>query len=83
MELLTVYIGDEGKEVSEEDSFIAAVETLDNALDNSTNAFKSVGKWLGNVPEMLGKLFTFLPPEISIIIGLGIVMIIVLRIAGR
>lgn len=79
----TEYINRDGEIVDESQSFNAVVDTVGNAIESSTSALNNIGSWLGQVPELVGNLFTFLPPEIIAFIGLGIALVVILRIAGR
>jgi len=72
-----------GEYVSEEESLEGAMFDMENGLQSATDTIQNVGSWVGQVPDLVGTIFTFLPIEIVSMIGLGIVLIIVLRVVGR
>jgi hypothetical protein len=59
------------------------IASTDGLLNYMNTAFQSIGNWVGQVPALLGSLFTFLPAELMKIIGIGIAMVIILRVMGR
>lgn len=55
----------------------------DDALSSVGDTFKSMGKFLGQLPVLMQALFPFLPVEIILFLGLIVALVIILRIAGR
>ena len=47
------------------------------------NGFKALASGLGQLPEMIGSVVSFLPPSVITLIGVAIVVCIILRIVGR
>jgi hypothetical protein len=80
---VTEHINSSGETIPEDQSFNGAVDTLSNALDSSTTAIQNIAGWVGQVPALIGNMFTFLPPEIIAFIGLSFVVLMILKIAGR
>lgn len=72
-----------GEEVSESETFNSAAEGVGVTIDSVSTAFKSVGDWAGEIPAVVGKLFSFLPSEIIVLMSTAIVTVIALRIIGR
>ena len=52
-------------------------------LEGALSTIEKVGDWLGELPSLMGRIFSFLPYEIIALIGLGITLLIILRIVGR
>lgn len=73
----------EGSSLGTENPNIIDLDKDGQALENATKTIEEVGGWLGQLPVLIGNLFMFLPPEILTLIGLGITLVIILRIAGR
>lgn len=74
----TDYTGEELNDNALED-----IASSDKLLNSLNKAFTSIGTWLGQVPTLMGNVFTFLPPEILAFMTLAIGLVIVLRIMGR
>lgn len=55
----------------------------DSNYDSIGNAINNLGDWIGQIPELLGKLFNFLPSEFLAILTIGITLIIILKIFNR
>ena len=83
----TTYIEDipTGNNYTENDGVDAVneIDTMADALAEATEAMKTTANWLYQLPGLLGALFVFLPVQINYILKIGIVVTIVLRIAGR
>lgn len=79
----TGYINANGEEIDESQSFNGAVDTIDSALSSSTSAIQNIGVWLGQVPALIGNMFSFIPQEAIAFIGLAFVLLMILKIAGR
>lgn len=79
----TKYYSTGGAELTEEETWYGTAKSIDGALSTFSSTMGNAMNWIGQVPSLIGALFVFLPPEILVIIGLGISVLIILRIAGR
>ena len=61
-------------------NFIKDIPRIINSLFDSLMGLMS---GVGQIPSLLSQLFSFLPVEIISLIGLGLTVVIVLRIFGR
>lgn len=67
--------------------------TVQNWLDNFLSipsvlnqfflSLKNLMSGIGEVPSLIGNMFTALPSEILVIMGIGVTLVVVLRIVGR
>ncbi len=55
----------------------------DSNYDSIGNAINNLGDWIGQIPDLLAKLFNFLPSEFLAILTLGMTLIIILKIFNR
>ena len=72
-----------GQVIGEDDGFTGAVSSIDSALYQSTETIKSISSWVGQVPALIGSMFSFIPAEVIAFIGLSFVLLMILKIAGR
>ncbi len=52
-------------------------------FQKAIDAIKNIGNMLGEFPSLVARVFTFLPDWVIACIGVGIVLVIILRIVGR
>lgn len=62
---------------------IDSLINIPTIINQFFNSLQSLMSGVGQVPAYLAQLFSFLPVEVISIIGLGILVVIVLRILGR
>ena len=72
-----------GNIVTEDESYSAYENGIKSTLDNSVSTLNNVSSWVGQVPDLIGSLFTFIPKEVIAFIGLSFIALMVLKIAGR
>lgn len=55
----------------------------DFSVENFPDILKSLGKSVGEIPEFLGELFSFIPPSLISALCAVILLVIIMRILGR
>lgn len=73
------------EEFGEFESAISGMSTseLTGYFQNAMNTMSDIGNMLGQFPSLVGRVFSFLPDWIIVCIGLGIVLVVILRVIGR
>ena len=73
-----------GKHEYEDDNKeINGAQTMLDALSKFTNIIGTLIKSIGNVPELVAKVFSFLPNIFFVLIGGSFTVVVILRILGR
>lgn len=62
---------------------LKSLKDIPKIISSTFKAIFDLMSGVGQLPTILSQLFSFLPPEIIIIVGLGITVAIALRIVGR
>lgn len=62
---------------------LKSLKDIPKIISSTFKAIFDLMSGIGQLPTILSQLFSFLPPEIIIIVGLGITVAIALRIVGR
>lgn len=60
-----------------------SLKNIPNIVNSFFDSLMGLMSGVGQIPSFLSQLFSFLPPDIITVIGLGILLVIVLRIFGR
>ena len=60
-----------------------SLKNIPNIINSFFDSLMGLMSGVGQIPSFLSQLFSFLPPDIITVIGLGILLVIVLRIFGR
>lgn len=64
-------------------NIINSLYSIPTILTKLFNSLSSMMSGIGAVPAFFGQLFSWLPPEVVSLIGLGLTLVVVLRIFGR
>lgn len=62
---------------------LAALVNIPTLIGTFFSSVRELFTGLGDFPSLLSSVFGFLPPEILTFIGLGVMLVVVLRIVGR
>ena len=62
---------------------LKSLKDIPKIISSTFKAIFDLMSGVGQLPTILSQLFSFLPSEIIIIVGLGITVAIALRIVGR
>ncbi|WP_125140335.1 hypothetical protein [Clostridium transplantifaecale] len=64
-------------------NLLNSLKNIPNIINSFFDSLMGLMSGVGQIPSFLSQLFSFLPPDIITVIGLGILLVIVLRIFGR
>ena len=70
-------------EYEDEDKEVNGAQSMLDALSKFTNIIGTLIKSIGNVPELVAKVFSFLPNIFFVLIGGSFTVVVILRILGR